>query len=55
MSKQFLIPESLGNELLQYLATKPYAEVYKLVGGLQRMEEFTPASSGVQDDDLDEQ
>jgi hypothetical protein len=51
MSKQFLIPESLGNELLQYLATKPYAEVYKLVGGLQRMEEYGP----IEDEDLDEQ
>jgi hypothetical protein len=50
MTKQYLMSEALGNELLQYLATKPYAEVYKLVGGLQQMPEFTPNEKCARED-----
>ena len=38
--KQFIIQEDLANAILQYLASKPYAEVFQLIGGLQQLRMF---------------
>jgi len=35
--KQFIIQEDLANAILQYLASKPYSEVFQLIGGLQQL------------------
>ena len=35
--KQFIIQEDLANAILQYLASKPYGEVFQLIGGLQQL------------------
>lgn len=35
--KQFIIQEDLATAILQYLASKPYGEVFQLVGGLQQL------------------
>lgn len=35
--KQFIIQEDLANAILQYLASKPYGEVYQLISGLQQL------------------
>lgn len=33
--QQFLIPHSLAQVILNYLVTRPYAEVFELVAALQ--------------------
>lgn len=38
--KKFEISEQLANAILQYLASRPYAEVYQLVAALQKIEEI---------------
>jgi hypothetical protein len=38
--KQFIIQEDLANAILQYLASKPYTEVFQLIGGLQQLKIF---------------
>lgn len=30
-----IVPQELGNELIKYLATKPYGETYQLIHALQ--------------------
>ena len=35
--KQFIIQEDLANAILQYLASKPYGEVFQLIGALQQL------------------
>ncbi len=35
--KQFIIQEDLANAILQYLASKPYGEVFQLISGLQQL------------------
>lgn len=35
--KQFIIQEDLANAILQYLASKPYSEVFQLISGLQQL------------------
>ena len=37
--KTLLLPEDLGNQLVQYLAGRPYAEVFRLIAALQKLEE----------------
>lgn len=37
--KSFLIKEDLANHVLNYLAGRPYVEVYQLVQGLQQLPE----------------
>ena len=39
MTKHVLLPEELGNSLLQYLATKPFAEVHKLIPAIAQCKE----------------
>ncbi len=34
----FKLPQQLGQEVLNYLVTRPYADVYKLVAALQSLE-----------------
>lgn len=41
--KVFLLPEALGNSILQYLVKQPYGEVAGLVGGLAQLQEATEA------------
>jgi hypothetical protein len=41
--KTFLLPEQLGNAVLQYLAQRPYAEVAALIAGLSQLQEVPPA------------
>ena len=36
--KEYKIKEQVLNTVLQYLASKPYAEVYQLITELQRVE-----------------
>jgi hypothetical protein len=38
--KQFKISEEIVSGLLQYLATKPYADVYQGIQALQQLEEI---------------
>lgn len=38
--KQFIIPESLINGLLEYLVTRPYMEVFGGIQGLQNLKEL---------------
>jgi len=38
--KTFKLTEQLGQELLNYLASRPYAEVFQLVQKLQTLEEI---------------
>lgn len=33
----YLLPETLGNEILAYLVQQPYAEVARLVAGLMQI------------------
>lgn len=33
----FNIDEKLAQAILQYLATRPYAEVFQLIGGIQQL------------------
>lgn len=35
--KQFVIREDLAQEILNYLATRPYSEVYKIIAKFQQM------------------
>jgi hypothetical protein len=35
---QLILPTHLGQALLDYLATKPYREVYQLVAALQQLQ-----------------
>ena len=37
--KTLLLPEDLGNQVVQYLASKPYAEVFQLIAQLQQLKE----------------
>jgi hypothetical protein len=34
--KEIIVPIDLANTLLQYLATKPYQEVFQIIGALQK-------------------
>ena len=34
---EFIISQKLAQEVIDYLASKPYAEVYRLIGALQTM------------------
>lgn len=43
--KQFIIQEDLANAILQYLASKPYSEVFQLIGGLQQLRPFENSES----------
>lgn len=36
-NKKFIIDEKLANEILQYLASQPYKEVFPFVHGLQML------------------
>ena len=36
--QHFLLPSDLGQAILDYLAKRPYAEVYAMVQGLQQMQ-----------------
>ena len=38
----FEIPRELAQALLNYLASKPYAETHQLIGALQGMKEIKP-------------
>ncbi len=38
----YRLPEELGQSVIQYLASRPYAEVYKLIAQLQALEEIEP-------------
>ena len=38
--KQFIIQEDLANAILQYLASKPYGEVFQLINALQQLRIF---------------
>ena len=38
--KQFIIQEDLANAILQYLASKPYGEVFQLINALQQLKMF---------------
>ncbi len=38
--KKYEIDEKLANELLNYLAQKPYLEVFQLVAAIQRLGEI---------------
>lgn len=40
--KQYLLPEDLGQNLLNYLVTKPYQEVYIYLDKLQKLQEHNP-------------
>jgi hypothetical protein len=33
--KEIIVPIDLANTLLQYLGTKPYQEVFQIIGALQ--------------------
>lgn len=35
--KTYPLPEKLGNALVQYLALRPYGEVYQLIVALQQL------------------
>jgi len=39
---QFKIDEKLANTVLQYLASRPYVEVFQLVEALKTLEKCTP-------------
>lgn len=45
MEKEFKITESLANQLLNYLAGRPYIEVAKLVQGLSTLKEVEEVKS----------
>jgi hypothetical protein len=40
--KVFLLPEQLGNAVLQYLGRQPYLDVAPLVAGLMALKEAQP-------------
>lgn len=42
--KQFKVNENLIQVTLQYLATRPYAEVFQLISELQKVEEIKAES-----------
>ena len=35
--KNYILPEALGNEILNYLASRPYVEVFKMVDAMKKM------------------
>ena len=37
MQKEFIIGEQLANGILQYLASRPYQEVFQLIGAFQQI------------------
>ena len=44
MERQFVIPESVLTALVNYLQTRPYAEVAQGIAAISRLEELKPAS-----------
>lgn len=40
--KQYILPEQLGQAILNYLAKKPYEETHQLIQGLQQIKEMPP-------------
>jgi len=38
--RKFIITENLATAVLQYLAKRPYEEVFPLIAGLQRLDLF---------------
>ena len=40
--KVFLLPEQLGQVILNYLAKQPYGEVAPMVGGIMNLKEAPP-------------
>ena len=45
----FKINEELANAILNYLASKPYAEVFKIVEQLTKLEKLEVAKSDLKD------
>jgi hypothetical protein len=48
--KQYVIPESLAQAVLEYLSTRPYREVAHLVGGLLSLQPVPEATGGEPND-----
>lgn len=42
LQRMFLLPEGLAQAVLNYLAARPYMEVFELVEGLRVVEPFAP-------------
>lgn len=40
--KTFLLPEQLGNAVMQYLGKQPYVEVAPLIAGMMTLKEAPP-------------
>jgi hypothetical protein len=40
--KTFLLPEQLGNVILNYLATRPYKEVSGMIAAMDKLQEAPP-------------
>jgi hypothetical protein len=40
MKRKFIIEEKLAQDILEYLASRPYREVFELIAALQRVEEL---------------
>lgn len=38
--KYFFIEEKFANEIIKYLASRPYIEVYNLIAGMQGLQKF---------------
>ncbi len=47
---EFIISKELAEKILQYLATKPFGEVYQLVGELQKITPMNEATNEVEKD-----
>lgn len=42
MPAEYLLPEELGNEVMQYLACQPYKEVFVLIDKMRALAKYEP-------------
>lgn len=48
---KFILPQTLGQEIVNYLTQRPYGEVFRLLEGLKTLEPLDTDNSAADDDE----